>query len=77
MDRGGFVNAPRTGMPVLLHGPELVVPLDLARRHAGASVSQAAGDNGAMLAELRALRADYSEMPRRMANAVRVAISLS
>jgi hypothetical protein len=48
----------------LLHGPELIMPLD------------GMGGSSAMLEELRALRADYAELPRVMARAVASALAV-
>jgi len=49
------------------HGWEAIVPLQRGGTPGG----------GAMLEELRALRSDYAELPRIMANAVRTAMALS
>lgn len=57
-----------SGTLALLHGREAIIPLD--RVNPGA-------DSGALLAELRALRSDYAEMPRIMARAVRDAMAFA
>jgi uncharacterized membrane protein len=59
-----------TGTLAMLHGWEAVVPLGRG------GPAGAADSSGALLEEMRALRADYAEMPRRMAAAVRIAMAL-
>ena len=56
-----------SGTLAVLHGWEAIVPLQRGGVPGG----------GAMLEELRALRSDYAELPRIMANAVRTAMALS